>query len=521
MQDRKKFFYLRLSQEDSEVARGREKESMSIQFQRYCIKSYIEDHPDIGYCAEFEEIVDDGYSGTTFQRPGIRKLIQLVEAGMVDTIIVKDLSRFARNYLEAGHYIEYVFPAFQVRFISINDHYDSIAMGESTAGFSFAIHNLINQLYSRDISRKIKSVIDMKKLNGEYCYGAVPYGYKKGAKHNTIEIDPPAAQTVRQIFEWAYSGVTVTQIAARLNEMGVQTPSEYLKAVRGNCRTSQYWSFESVRNILINRIYTGDTIPFKSHVTGVGSSRVKLLSEEDQIVIPDTHKAIVSREVFSKAQTVIKGHTKKNPPTSGSLLSAYVICGCCGKKLQKGRAGNRIFKCVTSRYAPNAPCGGVSIQEKALSDILLHAIKRECAIADEKLPAVRAAAKSSEAERIALQKEITEERRNLEKSKAAALRLYEEFVSGRLNKESYQSARIKEKEREAMSSLQINLLSQKLTALDRKSRAAAAKENMAAMTEYREIEELSPALLQHLLKSVEVYPGGAITISWKFRDGMA
>ena len=201
MPGRRKLCYLRISQEDGDVANGSVDESVSIQSQRLCISQYLLNHPEIGNYDDFEELVDDGYSGTNFRRPGIERLLKMVEADMVDTIIVKDLSRFARNYLEAGHFLEFVFPTFHVRFISINDRYDSNELGESTAGFSLAIHNLINQLYSRDISRKIKSVVDLKKMNGDYCYGAVPYGYKKGEKHNTIVVDQEAAYHVAQILK--------------------------------------------------------------------------------------------------------------------------------------------------------------------------------------------------------------------------------------------------------------------------------------------------------------------------------
>ena len=141
----------------------------------------------------FEEISDDGYSGTSMMRPGMRRLLQLVDQGVVRTIVVRDLSRFARNYLEAGHYLEFVFPSYGVRFISINDQFDSAQMGESTGGLEFAIKNLINQMYSKDISKKIKSAVDLKKMNGEYVYGTAPYGYKKGEVKNTIVVDAPAA----------------------------------------------------------------------------------------------------------------------------------------------------------------------------------------------------------------------------------------------------------------------------------------------------------------------------------------
>ena len=165
-------YYLRLSKEDGDDESGTVEESCSIQSQRLCIRKFLDSN---GFDSDsFAEFVDDGCSGTSMNRPGMNKLLTLVESGKVKTIVVRDLSRFARNYLEAGHYLEFVFPAYNVRFISINDGFDSKSLGETTGGLELAIRNLINQMYSKDISRKIKSSVYMKKLYGEFVYGTAP-----------------------------------------------------------------------------------------------------------------------------------------------------------------------------------------------------------------------------------------------------------------------------------------------------------------------------------------------------------
>lgn len=259
---RKKIEYLRLSCEDGDVERGSVEESCSIASQRICIQQFLRSRPDIG--TDFEEIVDDGFSGTNMRRPGMRRLLALAERGEVGTIIVRDLSRFARNYLEAGHYLEFVFPALDIRFISINDHFDSAEVDGGAGGMELAIRNLINQMYSRDISRKIKSVVDMKKYRGEYAFGAVPYGYLKGEEHNTIVVDGEAAPVVKQIFAWAAEGVSITQIARLLNEKNIKTPSAHLADIRGKYHVRQFWTYDSVRNLLQNRIlkaHTTEIIP--------------------------------------------------------------------------------------------------------------------------------------------------------------------------------------------------------------------------------------------------------------------
>lgn len=312
--------YYRLSSEDGDVARENATESFSISAQRLCVRNFLASHPDLE--GTVEEIVDDGYSGTNMNRPGMQRLLSLVKSGSVKTVIVRDLSRFSRNFLEGGHYLEFVFPANGVRFISINDHFDSADYGESTGGLELGITNLLNQLYSRDLSRKIKSVTDRKKLNGEYAFGAVPYGYQKGEQKNTIVVDPPAADVVRQIFQWASRGISITQIAQRLNVSGTETPSAYLAKVRGRYKVRKFWTYESVRNILQNRIYTGDTEAFKSHVIKVGSNRTKLLPEAERPIIPHTHEPIVSRELYFLARsTVQKRHRKRRQETRQACCS--------------------------------------------------------------------------------------------------------------------------------------------------------------------------------------------------------
>ncbi len=518
MRGKRKIKYLRVSMEDAAAAAGEELESLSIGGQRLCIGEYIAGHSDLGGIEEFEELVDDGHSGTNFDRPGAAQLLKLVEAGQVEIIIVRDMSRFGRNYLEVGHFLEFVFPAFDVRFISINDHFDSAELNGSTAGFHMAIRNLINQMYSRDISRKIKSAVDMKKLNGEFVYGTAPYGYKKGAEKNTIVIDPEAAGTVRQVFQWAADGVTVSHIAKRLNEAGVTSPSEYLKAVRGKYKTRPHWSYESVRNILLNRIYTGDTVPFKSHVAAVGSKRTKAIPEEEQLILPDTHEAIVSRELYDQARRVVKSNVKSKSQ-GGSLLSTYLVCGCCGNKLQKGRRTNRIFRCATPRYAPDAPCKDVRIEEKYLADILLRAVQSQCALMDAKVRLAKAVQRDTRSQREGLQREIREQKRGIERSQAAVMEAYESYVSGKLSKEQFVMEKQRRRQAEETARLQLALLEKELAALTAESQAQESViQEAGTLRRFDGVTELTPALIRELVRRVIIDPGGAIHIDWNFRD---
>lgn len=515
-----KIKYLRLSMEDNDVAIGDGAESVSIGSQRLCIDQYIAVHADLG--TGFEELVDDGYSGTNFNRPGVAQLLKLVEEGCVETIIVRDLSRFARNYLEAGHFLEFVFPAYNVRFISINDNYDSKLLGESTGGLQLAIRNLVNQLYSRDISMKIKSAVDLKKLNGEYVYGTAPYGYKKGEKKNTIVVDEEAAATVRQIFTWAAEGITITQIAAKLNAAGIMTPSAYLKEVRGKYKVRTFWTYESIRNILSNRIYTGDTVPFKSHVVRIGSKRVKHLPEEEQLVLPDTHEAIVSRETYYQSRKVIKTNVKSKPTRQSSVLSTYLVCGCCGNKLQKGRPTNKKFRCANARYLPDSECADIVISEERILEVLLRAIINQCKVADAKLQAIRAAKKGAASEQETLRKELQKQQRIIDTCKAEIMRAYESYVNGALSKESFMEKKTAGKAAEEDAKIQVKLLTEQLEKMGSNAETAeTVLKEAAPLTKYTQIESLSPELLRELVKEITVYPGGVINIRWNFQDFIA
>ena len=428
--------YLRLSLEDDDVASGETRESCSIGSQRLCIKEYVRNHADVP--TALTEFVDDGYSGTSMDRPAMTRIIQLVTMRKVRTIIVRDLSRFARNYLEAGHYLEYVFPSYDVRFISINDNYDSakIKSGDPAA-LQLAIRNLLNDLYSKDISRKIKSAVDLKKLNGEYVYGQAPYGYKKGKLKNTIEVDEEAAIVVRRIFQLAKQGVTVTQIAQKMNEEKVLTPSVYLASVRGKYKTRDFWTFESVRNILINRIYTGDTVPFKSRVVRIGSNRVKMIPEEEQIVLPDTHEAIISRETYYQARSVIKSNKKTRTGVAPNVFSGYLVCGCCGKKLSKGRPTNKNWLCATARYTEETECKAIRLNEAMMKEKLLTAVQLQCNLADAKLKQTRHEQDKTQEEIDSLTWELKQKQRNLDENASRLMELLEDYYAGKHSKEVF------------------------------------------------------------------------------------
>ena len=241
--------YLRLSQDDVDIGSNSLKdESDSIHSQRLLIQQYRKEHTDLSNLPVIE-FVDDGYTGTNFDRPEFQRMIEKVRSGEVVCIIVKDLSRFGRNYLEVGDYLEHIFPFLGVRFISVNDHYDSKSYMGTTGGIDVAFRNLIYQRYSQDLSEKVKSAMHLKMSRGQYVTHC-PYGYKKkqGVKHEMIP-DPVTAPIVREIFEATIGGMKSTEIAAMLNAKQVPTPMEY-KKVNRKMHSDAMWSHQAVLRII-------------------------------------------------------------------------------------------------------------------------------------------------------------------------------------------------------------------------------------------------------------------------------
>ena len=492
--------YLRLSLEDDDVASGETRESCSIGSQRLCIKEYVRNHADVP--TALTEFVDDGYSGTSMDRPAMTRIIQLVTMRKVRTIIVRDLSRFARNYLEAGHYLEYVFPSYDVRFISINDNYDSakIKSGDPAA-LQLAIRNLLNDLYSKDISRKIKSAVDLKKLNGEYVYGQAPYGYKKGKLKNTIEVDEEAAIVVRRIFQLAKQGVTVTQIAQKMNEEKVLTPSVYLASVRGKYKTRDFWTFESVRNILINRIYTGDTVPFKSRVVRIGSNRVKMIPEEEQIVLPDTHEAIISREIYYQARSVIKTNKKTKTGAAPNVFSGYLVCGCCGNKLSKGRPTNKNWLCATARYTEETECKAIRLNEAMMKEKLLTAVQLQCNLADAKLKQTRHEQDKTQEEIDSLTWELKQKQRNLDENASRLMELLEDYYAGKHSKEVFLAKKEELKVKKDVLTESIRKIEEQISSLKAEKRNhLLVEDEVNKLNKHGQITELDTYLMKELVK---------------------
>jgi len=281
--------YVRLSKEDGDVSDVSKAESNSISNQKELIREFLKNKEDI---VVVSERVDDGYSGVNFERPAFQLMLEDIKQGKVDCVVVKDLSRFGRNYIESGRYIEKIFPMLGVRFIAINDNYDSLIGKSQTDEIVIPFKNLINDAYCRDISIKIKSHLDVKRRKGEFIGSFTVYGYKKDERnHNLIIVDEYAARIVSNIFSWKIAGMSQQGIADRLNDMGVLSPAEYKKSCGSNYRakfqtkSKASWSAVAVTRILTNENYTGTLIQGKYTTPNYKVKKTVVKNEEDWVRI--------------------------------------------------------------------------------------------------------------------------------------------------------------------------------------------------------------------------------------------
>ncbi len=355
--------YMRLSRDDDKAG-----ESMSIEHQRMILRKYVAEHGG----EIVDEYVDDGWSGTNFDRPEVKLMLSDAQSGKIDTILVKDLSRFGRNYIQVGQYIDYIFPAYGIRFIAISDNVDT-ADRSSTAMDMMPIMNVFNEWHAANTSKKIRAVLEASRRAGKYTSWGYPYGYKAGSDDNrTAVIDGTAAAVVRKIFDMRAQGLSVKAIARTLSDEGIPNPATYYTRLDGkkiNKQFSPYWSPRTVTWILSNPVYIGTTVQHKTTSVSYKNHRTVKIPETEQIVKEHAHEPIICRELWEKVQTVnrsvSRGRADKNDRVHA--LSGLLVCADCGKKL-KFKA--KCFYCRTYVDLGKAYCTSHRIDETLIESVV-------------------------------------------------------------------------------------------------------------------------------------------------------
>ncbi len=374
--------YLRLSRDDEDKDGQIKSESNSIRSQRELIKSFIREQEDIEL---YDSYVDDGFTGSNFDRPDFIRMMEDVEAGRVNCVIVKDLSRFGRDYIEAGRYIQKVFPSLGVRFIAITDHYDSLSADSGEINIVLPVKNFINDSYCRDISTKVKSQLHIKRKNGEYIAPFAVYGYRKADNNrNQLVIDEYAADIVRKIFEWKIEGYALTAIADRLNELGILSPREYKKSLGMNFEggfkgaEQSKWGAVAVKRILQNEVYLGNLVQGKTEKVNYKVKKCIEKAEADWDRVENTHEPIIFSEQFQVVQNLMQSDGRKNQDE----ISPYVgilFCADCReqmvRRVNRYKNSKRVYYICSTKNRGEG-CSRHSIEEETLKEIVENTIRK-------------------------------------------------------------------------------------------------------------------------------------------------
>lgn len=434
--------YLRLSRDD-----GDKEESNSITGQRELLRDYISQRPEF---REYAVRVDDGFSGSTFERPSFQKMIEDVKAGRTNCIIVKDLSRFGRNYLDAGEYIEKIFPFLGVRFIAVNDNYDSLGDKKASDDLIIPFKNLINEAYCRDISVKIRSQLEIKRKNGQFLGSFAAFGYLKDEQNkNKLVVDQYAADIVRDIFKWKLEGVSPQDIADALNKLGVLSPMEYKRSLGMKFTTSfktnskALWSAGTVIRVLKNPIYTGVLIQGKETTPSYKVHKRVTKDESEWTVIEDSHEAIISKIDFDSIQKVLKCDTRRSPGGKAvGLFSGMIFCGDCGASMVRKTvpAGEKKYVYyVCSAHKQDKSCSPHRIRDNALEEIVLDSLKQHISeVVDmRELLEITDTAPLRTAQAQKVQRQLDKKHEEYEKLQKLLMSLYENLADGIIDREEY------------------------------------------------------------------------------------
>lgn len=378
--------YVRLSKEDGDAASAAKAESNSISNQKNLIKDFLKDKDDIIVVSEY---VDDGYSGSNFDRPGFQMMLEDIKRGKVDCVVVKDLSRFGREYIDSGKYIERLFPALGVRFIAVNDHIDSKEeSGRDDIVVPFK--NLMNDAYCRDISIKIRSHLEVKRKNGEYTGAFTPYGYRKDENNrNRLVPDLYAAGVVKDIFRMKLSGMSQAAIAERLNGKGILSPMEYKHSlgipIQDHFKTHEQagWSSMSVRRILENEVYVGTLVQGRHSTPNHKIKKIVDKPEGEWVRIEDSHEPVVSKREFAIVQRLLGMDTRTSPNEEEVyVLSGLAVCGDCGAPMVKRNvpAGGKVYSYyICSKNAATKECGTHRIPKEKLESLVFEVLRTHIA----------------------------------------------------------------------------------------------------------------------------------------------
>lgn len=514
--------YIRLSRED-----GDKEESDSVGNQRELLQDFVKSS------GEFETsgvYVDDGYSGTDFERPAFRRMMDDIRAGAADGVAVKDLSRLGRNYIEVGSYLEQIFPVLGVRFISVADGLDSYRNPAGMNTVLVPFKNLLNDEYCRDISNKIRRVFDLKRRQGEYIGAFAPYGYLKDpADRHHLLVDEEAAAVVREIFSWYLGGMSKSAIVRKLNQRGVPNPSTYkwlagLRYARQGSAAGNggpLWTLSSVSAVLKNQTYTGDLVQGRYTTASYKVHRQITLPPDRWIVARGTHEAIVSRETFEQAERMQSKDTRTPPRREEVCLFAGLLrCADCARAMHRQRAKSyTYYQCRTYKEASKEACTKHTIRADYLEAAVLRAVQTLFAAQDADL--VRRATekplhkKDRSKPRDRLAKLLEAREREREKARRFGKTLYEDWKNGDISREEYLDMKksfAQEQERADSAAKAIR------EEISRQERRGSEEAPADSLMRHGVPARLTREIVVYLIEEIRICEGGRVILRFRFSD---
>ena len=501
--------YCRLSRDDE--LQG---DSNSIKNQKLILQKYADDN---GF-RNTRFFVDDGYSGTTFDRLDFQRMIAEMDAGRIGTVIVKDMSRLGRDYLKVGFYTEVAFPEADVRFIAINNGVDSANQQESDLT---PFINIFNEFYAKDTSKKIRAVFKVKGQSGKPLCTNPPYGYKKDPDDKTRWIvDDEAAAVVKEIFHLCMSGYGPTQIAKELRKRRIETPAEYGKRVGVNVPSAKLrenddpcrWTTSTVVHILERREYTGCTVNFKTYKKSYKSKKQVKNDPSEWAIFEGMHEAIIELEVYDTVQKIRDGRRRQTPMGEMPALSGMVYCADCGHKLYQVRGRclpqSEYMVCATYRKKGKSVCPSHQIRNSVIEQLLLEDLQRVTAYArnheDEFL---RLVTRNSEK---ALDRELRDCRKEYEQAKARIAkldtliqRIYEDNVEGKISDDRFAKLSSNYEMEQAQLQSRVEELQRFLD--DAKEKSLNADHFLALVRKYTDIRELDAEIIREFVERINVF----------------
>lgn len=501
--------YERLSRED-----GDRPESDSILNQQRMIEDYCAWHPEFKIVSHYS---DDGYTGTNFNRPAFQQMLKDIETGKINCIIVKDLSRFGRDYIDMGHYLERYFPAHDVRFIAINDNVDS---EKGPYDMMLPLKNVFNAQYAKDISGKVRSAFEVKQRRGQFVGAFASYGYLKDPnQHGHLIVDPVAAPVVKRIFELAATGVGQVRIALTLNKEGVPCPSEYKKLMGEKYHnskkldTTNYWTYATIHRMLSNEMYIGNMVQRRS-VRPTMHGKAQKLDKDNWVIVPNTHEPIISQELWDAVQAQMSKNTRSlDFEANVGLFAGFLKCGDCGRSMVKVRWDDRIhYSCGSYRRYGSSVCTKHYIPQKALEEIILQDLNRIIGAVGD----LKSLAEEGRDEDTSKQRVLNEQKRlegALERIRHIKKSTYEDYRDGLLTRDEFMDYKADYDRQEQTLAEQLERAQEALNAED-----PLAQEWVDQLLQLGQLTELDRPTLAQTVKEIRIFEDKQVEITYLFSD---